>query len=361
MPSVAFTPEKSDIYGNSGGRYGPKVAVSRPIAVIINPNAGRHRPATDAARLEAILGWQGRVFETESEHAVGPAVDEALNVGAEVVAISGGDGTLGGVLNALRKRRSESELPLLLPTNSGTIDFVARKVGIAGDVESIVARLAATYRRGARPQRKEVDSLRLTGTLRAPGRPEQELDVVGFALAAGGIGQRFFTKYYTEPVQGARAIVRVVVQAVASHALDRVRAPVPERYLEYGRAVFRPTVAAVTIDGEAVPGEAHGAIHAGAFDVSLGGVFRVFPYAAERGESHFQAGEIVPAEMIRALPALVRGRAIPSARLVEKKGRQMRVVATGPELLSLILDGEPIEHVAELFVSSGPPVGIAHV
>ena len=138
-------------------------------------------------------------------------------------------------------------------------------------------------------------------------------------------------------------------------------APVPERYLDYGRAVFRPTRARVTIDGEPVPGDAHGAIHAGAFDVSLGGVFRVFPYAAERGHSHFQAGAIIPAEMIRALPALVRGRAIPSHHLVEKKGRQMQVTATGDELLSLILDGEGIEHVAELSVTSGPPVAIARV
>jgi diacylglycerol kinase family enzyme len=340
---------------------GHTVAMSRPIAVIINPNAGRHRPAADARRLAAILGWHGRVFETESEHAVGPAVDEALSAGAQVIAISGGDGTLGGVLNALLRRLGPDQLPLLTPTNSGTIDFVARKVQIEGDVEDIVARLAASFRAGLRPERVDVDSLRLDGCIRQPGKPETALSQVGFALAAGGIGQRFFSKYYEEPVLGARAIVRVVAQAVGSYALDRANAPVPERYRAYGRAVFRPTLARVSIDGEAVPGDAHGAIHAGAFDVSLGGVFRVFPFAADKGALHFQAGAIVPAEMIRALPALVRGSKIPSERLVEKMGHEMRVTPSSDELLSLILDGEPIHHVAELRVIPGPPVGIVRV
>lgn len=340
---------------------GHTVAMSRPIAVIINPNAGRHRPAADARRLAAILGWQGRVFETESEHAVGPAVDEALAAGAQVIAISGGDGTLGGVLNALLQRVGPDALPLLTPTNSGTIDFVARKVQIKGDVEDIVARLAASFRSGTRPVRVEVDSLQLKGHIRAPGMPETPFTQVGFALAAGGIGQRFFSKYYEEPVLGARAIVQVVAQAVGSYALDRAGAPVPERYRAYGRAVFRPTLAEVSIDGQRVPGNAHGAIHAGAFDVSLGGVFRVFPMAAEKGAIHFQAGAIIPGEMIRALPALVRGSKIPSERLVEKKGYEMRVVPCSDEMLSLILDGEPIDYVSELQVVPGPAVGIVRV
>lgn len=335
--------------------------MSRPIAVIINPNAGRHRPQADAARIRAILGWHGKVFETESEHAVGPAVDEALEAGARVIAICGGDGTLGGVLNALRERRPIAELPLLMPTNSGTIDFVARKIGIKGSAEAILSRLAARVASGLNPTRVEIDSLELSGELRDADGSVRDFDLLGFALAAGGIGQRFFSKYYEEPSLGAMAIVRVVALAVGSFALDRVGVPVAEGYLSYGRDVFRPTRARVVIDGVAVPGERHGAIHAGAFDVSLGGVFRVFPFASERGVIHYQAGEIIPAEMIRALPALVRGKPIPSKKLVEARGHEMRVSPTTDEPLSLILDGECIDGVLDLRVRPGPRVGIALV
>lgn len=331
------------------------------IAVVSNPNAARHKARVDAARLRRSLGDLGQVYETASLDALGEAVRDILDHGAEVVAISGGDGTLNWVLNeALDVVGDASRLPAFLPTNGGTIDFVARKVGIRGRTEDIVEALAGRLRAGHPLQTVELDSLRLAGTRRPPSRPTEPFRRLGFALAAGGIGQRFFSKYYLEPHLGARAIVKVVARAVSSHAAARLPLPVPDRYLRYGRDVFRPTRARVTLDGDELPDREHGAIHAGAFDVSLGGVFRVFPLARERGRIHFQAGGIVPSEMIRALPDLARGGAIKSERLREIAGSHMTVEADG-ELLAPIIDGELFEHVERLEVGPGPPVRIARV
>ena len=52
-----------------------------------------------------------------------------------------------------------AQLPPLLPTNGGTIDFVARKVGIAGHAESIVAALIRELDRDRMPELVELDSL----------------------------------------------------------------------------------------------------------------------------------------------------------------------------------------------------------
>lgn len=333
----------------------------RPIFVLINPNAGRHRRPADEARVARILGSRGLVQATSDLTEVSSAVGRMVSEGSEIVAISGGDGTLGGVLNELLAQLPPgAALPALLPTNSGTIDFVAKKVGIRGSIEQVLGRLVRSVEQGQPVQTLEVDSLKLEGTWRREGQ-SQPFSRIGFALAAGGIGQRFFAKYYSEPQLGASAIVRVVAQAVASYALGRVPVRVPARLLEYGRDVFSPTLARVTIDGVAVEGERHGAIHAGAFEVSLGGVFRVFPLARERGALHFQAGEIVPEEMIFALPSLVRGSRIPSKRLVETRGQRLHIEARGPELLAPILDGEPLEHVETLTVTLGPRVRIAKI
>ncbi|MEB2311725.1 MAG: diacylglycerol kinase family protein [Sorangiineae bacterium] len=338
------------------------------IAVILNPNSRKNRRAQAGrvGRLARALGARGVVRETPSLDALPETLRELLaDDELRYLVADGGDGSLHWVLNeslavlaeaALRAR----PLPPIMPTNGGTIDFVARKVGIRGDAENLVGRLASELSLGAAPQIVEVDTLELTGTQLRPDGREQPFRKLGFALAAGGIGQRFFDKYYRERELGAGAIVRVVTRAVASHLAERAGAPLPEKALRYGREVFSPTPARVTIDGERVPGSRHGAIHAGSIDVVLGGVFRVFPLAREPGQLHFQAGDIRPLEIIRAIPELVRGGAIPSRHLVEKAGREMLIEADG-ELLCPVIDGELFRGLTRLEVRAGPRVRVPRV
>lgn len=334
--------------------------MTRKIAIVLNPNArgGRRAMSGRARRLERLLGWRGEVYATRTLDELGEAVREILEKPPLVLVTDGGDGTLHWVLNEARKLVPDvARLPPLLPTNGGTIDFVAKKVGIRGHAEGIVEALIHELDRERMPKLVEIDSLSLTGRT-ADGT---SFDRLGFALAAGGIGQRFFAKYYEEKRLGAGAIVRVVAKAVASRLAGALRAPLPVSLLSYGEEVFSPTAARVTIDGEAVPGTTHGAIHAGAIDLRLGGVFRVFPLARPDGALHFQAGEIVPREIILALPALARGGAIPSERLREVSGREMTIEALGDEALAPIIDGECYQGLSELSVRLGPRVRIPRV
>lgn len=311
-----------------------------------------------ARRLERIVGWRGNVYATRTLDELGDAVRDILKSPPDVLVTDGGDGTLHWVLNEARKLVPDvTKLPPLLPTNGGTIDFVARKVGIRGHAESIVAALVRELDRERMPKLVELDSLWLTGRLESG----EAFDRLGFALAAGGIGQRFFSKYYQEKRLGAGAIVRVVAKAVGSRIAGTLHVPLPPHLLRYGQDVFRPTSAKVSIDGEPVPGHTHGAIHAGAIDLYLGGVFRVFPLAKDEGALHFQAGEIVPSEIILALPALARGGAIPSERLRETAGREMSIEAVGDEALAPIIDGEAFEGLRELTVRLGPRIRVPRV
>ena len=130
---------------------------------------------------------------------------------------------------------------------------------------------------------------------------------------------------------------------------------------EYAAQLFLPTSAHVTVDGKRLAETEHGAIHVGAFDISLGGVFRVFPLAREGGVLHIQAGAITPIEMIRALPSLVRGGAIPSKRMLDASGYEMQVEACGDEPLNPIIDGEQFRDLKSLDVSVGPKIRVAVV
>ncbi len=338
------------------------------IAVILNPNSRKNRRslAGRASRLSRAVGPQGVVRETATLDDLPQALRELLaDGGLRYLVADGGDGSVHWVLNeALRvlgeQRGDVVALPPIVPTNGGTIDFVARKAGIRGNAEDILARLASEISIGKSPELALLDTLELTGIQQAADGSERPFRKLGFALAAGGIGQRFFDKYYREPEPGAGAIVRVVARAVGAYLADLAHVPLGEDALRYGREVFSPTPARVTIDGRTLDADRHGAIHAGAIDIVLGGVFRVFPLAREPGKLHFQAGDIRPFEIIRAIPDLVRGGAIKSAGLLETAGTEMIIEAID-EPLCPIIDGELFTGLSRLEVRPGPRIKIPRV
>ncbi len=331
------------------------------IAVIYNPNSKKNRDRSGRAEdLARIIGPWGEVIETRDLSELRPRLRQVLDRGADYLVADGGDGSLHWVLNETSLVTGDARLPHFVPTNGGTIDFVARKTGLAnkGSAEGILEWLKRHLERRQAPPLQAIDSLELTGVRVGADGKEEAFRRIGFALAAGGIGQRFFDKYYAEPQLGTRAIAKVVSRAIASHLLASTPIKASEELLAYGREVFRPTAARVTIDGRRLDCEEHGALHAGAFDVSLGGIFRVFPLAKTPGVLHFQAGAISPMEIIQALPRVVLGRSVHGAHFTECAAEEMQIEALGDELLAPIIDGESLPGVQRLMVRRGPIIRI---
>lgn len=318
------------------------------IAVVLNPHSRKNRGRDRTARLREIVGAQGEVCVTRATEELTPLLGRILDPALACLVSDGGDGALHWALNAalpiVEERRTT--LPIVLPTNGGTIDFVARKAGVRGRAETLIARLIRAAERGPLPT-VDLDSMEIRGT-HVGGTPFRR---IGFASAIGGIGQRFFDQYYQDPEPGAGTIVKVVAATVGSLAVRGAHA----------REMFRPQRARVRIDGREVRATEHGAIHAGAFDVDLGGVFRVFPLAREPGALHFQAGAIGPLEIVANIPNLVRGAAIVSRALEDVRGEVMEVEAIGDEPLRPVIDGEIYEGLRRLEVRRGPTIRVAKV
>ena len=327
-----------------------------PIGVVTNPHSRKNRrDPRRLDRLRRIVGDHGVVVQTRSVDELPTTLARMLGQGVTHFVADGGDGALHWMWNELRSL--VDEVPPVTPTNGGTIDFVAKKVALHGNAESIVEAATTLARERGPLDVVPIDSLEITGE-RSDGAAFKK---VAFALAAGGVGQRFFDKYYAEPDPGTGTIVKVVAQTVGSHALGALPVPVPERWLRYGREVFRPTAARVTIDGVALPHTEHRAIHAGAFDVNLGGIFRVFPLARAPGRLHFMAGPVTAWDAIRNLPNMFRGREIDSPRITERAGDEMVIEALGPEDLAPVMDGELYVGLRRLVVRRGPVVRIGRV
>ena len=323
------------------------------LGVVLNPLASKNRASIGdrCARLRHIVGPWGEVHESRSLDDLGEIVAALLPRASHLVS-DGGDGALHCLINEVHNQVADPEhWPAFVPSRAGTIDFVARKARVRGRADSILRALADAAMSDQPPPELHLDTLRIDGRS-IDGASFQR---IGFALAAGGIGCRFFDRYYEAPNPSRGTIIKVIARTIGGLVASAVR---PGR--ARGPDLFRPTRAKVVIDGEEVTTRTHNALHAGAFDVNLGGVLRVFPQAREPGVLQFQAGEISPAKIIAHLPALVAGGGVRGDRLRDTVGRKMTItIENGDEPLSPIIDGERFAGLDQLVVNVGPRVRIA--
>jgi len=323
------------------------------LGVVLNPFASKNRArARDRCAISRrIVGSWGEVHESRSLDDLAEIVGTLLPRASHLVS-DGGDGALHWLINEVRSQVTDPDhWPAFVPSRAGTIDFVARKAQVHGRAESILRTLADAAMSDQPPPESHLDTLSIEGR----SIEGASFHRVGFALAAGGIGCRFFDRYYEAPNPGRATIVKVVARTIGELAASAVR-PGPTSAL----GLFKPARANVVIDGKELATHTHNALHAGAFDVNLGGMLRVFPLAREPGMLQFQAGEISPAKIIAHLPALIAGGAIRGDRLHDTLGRQMTItVENGDEPLSPIIDGERFAGLEQLVVSLGPRVRIA--
>src|SRR5450432_2175352 len=234
------------------------------IGVITNPNSRKNRNRPDRAeRLQKIVGSLGEVHETSTIDSIKPVLREFLRKQARYWVADGGDGALHWMLRMGMEVLQEDEfidqsiaLPVTLPTKGGTIDFVANNVGIEGDAEGILAMLRSNIEDSKIIVETEVDSMVIDGIQMVDG-VETQFRTYGFASAAGGIGQRFYSKYYSHEDPNPRTIMQIVANTVASApvALTPLARMLPIGNLNtFAKEIFAPTECKVTLDGMVLPG-----------------------------------------------------------------------------------------------------------
>jgi hypothetical protein len=340
------------------------------IGVITNPHSRKNRGRPDRVGvLQQIVGDLGQVRQTAGPESIKPVLREFLRRRARFWVSDGGDGALHWMLRMGLEVLEEDEfagrsLPLALPTNGGTIDFVAHNVGIRGNAESILQTLGRALRSGRRIEEVEVDSMLVEG-LQATGTGDQPFRTLGFASAAGGVGQRFFSKYYEARDPSPRTIVEVVAKTVAS--LPVTRTPlrhlpgVPAEFKSYAETLFRPTRCRVVLDGVPQQGTEWTGIHVASMSINLGNVLRFFGGGDVDGQLHVIAGAPSPLQVIRNLPRMHRGQAMVGPQVVDRPCQELSMQALGPELLAPVIDGECYHDLRRVSFRLGPRVRIPKV
>jgi diacylglycerol kinase family enzyme len=339
------------------------------IGVITNPNSRKNRNRPDRAeRLQRIVGGMGEVHQTESLDSIKPVLRDFLRKQARYWVADGGDGALHWMLRSGMEVLQEEEfadqaltLPMALPTKGGTIDFVANNVGIEGDAEGILAELRNQLEHGARVEETEVDSMVIDG-IRIDNGVEVPFRTYGFASAAGGIGQRFYSKYYQAADPNPRTIVKVLASALASSpiALTPLNRVAP-KLGSYAKEMFEPTKCKLELDGMRLPGDAFTGVHIASMSINLGNVLRFFGKAEQRGMMNAIVGTPSPWSIIKNIPRMTRGGEMRGRGILDRACRELIMEATGDELLAPIIDGEYYRDVKKLSFRIGPRVRIPKV
>jgi hypothetical protein len=340
------------------------------IGVITNPNSRKNRNRPDRAdRLRRIVGDLGEVHSTNSIASIKPVLRDFLRKRARYWVADGGDGALHWMLRMGMEVLQEEEftgqaltLPMTLPTKGGTIDFVANNVGIEGDAEGILATLRQNVERNTRIEDTEVDSMVIDGVQLVDGE-EVPFRTYGFASAAGGVGQRFYAKYYDDPDPNPRTIMKVVANTVASApiALSPLSRLPLGAWKSYAKEVFEPTPCTVTLDGMRLPGNRFTGVHIASMSINLGNVLRFFGKADQPGLMNAIVGTPSPWSIIRNLPRMARGDEMRGRNILDRPCREMLLEASEGELLAPIIDGEFYRNVKQLAFRIGPRVRIPKV
>ena len=343
------------------------------VGVITNPNSRKNKgKAARAAHLQSIIGDLGEVRQTPSPEAIKPVLRDFLRRKARFWVSDGGDGALHWMLRMGQEVLQEDEfarqglsLPLALPTNGGSIDFVAHNVGIRGNAESILERLRLALEQGQQIEEVEVDSMAIDGTEVTEGGAEAPFQTLGFAVAAGGVGQRFFGKLFEAGEHTSSIIASIVAKTVISYPVAysplRFLPGMPKLFRQYARDMFKPTEARVTVDGKVLPRTDCTGIHIASMSIDLGGVLRFFKHADVPGQLAVIVGSPTPFEIIRNVPRMHLGMRMIGNDLVDGPCHEMTLEAVGDELMAPIIDGEYYPNVRRIRFSVGPRVRIPKV
>jgi diacylglycerol kinase family enzyme len=157
------------------------------LIVFSNPLSRRNRadPAL-VTRLRALLGDRGAVVESGDPESL--ATLARAHRGAPMIAINGGDGTLSRVISALMREDATGPLPAVLPLCGGTMNTIARSVGVVGRPEALLRRALG----------RTTTTQRAIGSISWGDSPDR-VDTAWGSLFGVGVAVGYLEAYYAPP------------------------------------------------------------------------------------------------------------------------------------------------------------------
>lgn len=116
------------------------------IGIITNPHSklNKRNPKRQEL-LTYVAGEQGQVRITHSLEELAEVAHEYSNKSLDILAINGGDGTISRTLTTFIHAYGDKPLPPIVILRGGTINMLAKNLGITGSPEQVLFRLMEAY------------------------------------------------------------------------------------------------------------------------------------------------------------------------------------------------------------------------
>lgn len=112
----------------------PEQSSARLLGLLVNPTSRRNKRHLDAIAQVAAASAKIHLRITESQAEVSRSLAELAAESVNVLAISGGDGTVSRVLTHLLDEKPFEEMPLIVILPGGTANMTAGDIGLRGSV-----------------------------------------------------------------------------------------------------------------------------------------------------------------------------------------------------------------------------------
>ncbi len=302
------------------------------IGVIFNPYAGKNRrnPCLEED-LKRIVGDNGLFVRTDDKAALVSAAQDFLKADIEVMAVSGGDGTLHQALSTMAEIYGDHPLPMLASLRCGTMNTVSNSVKIKGQSTEILAHVVKNLAAGKSFETFDQHTMNIN-------------DRFGF-LTGAGVVAGFLQIYYSAPKPGPVHAAGMVAQMIFS-AVFRTG---------YNGRIFHPMKCRMTVDGREIPHNEYLFVLACTVrELGLG--FTPTPRAYEKpGHFHLFAGSMTPASIVPKVPALWLGRDIVHPDLYFN-GIAAEMVLEPEEEVPWMIDGDVYTTDQPLRFTVGPTI-----
>ena len=341
------------------------IAPHPPLGIITNPYAGKNAASSHRSKeLQRIIGKHGLVKESRNIDQLKSILSEFAAHKVPYIVCDGGDGTIHWVINTYldildksKREAIEQHMPIFVPTNGGTIDFLAKKVGAHGGTVKILRKMRKILDVGDLPQATPLRTFFIEGkyTKEHLGKSYRKL---AFSGALAGIAQKFFNKYYESHKPSLQTVVEVITKTFTSTAFKGswFEGYVPKDVINYSNDVFDPVAVDVKVDGKAVPYKRINTLNVGSIAIEIKNLIKLFAQADRDKKLHMHVGYLEPHEVFANLPNLFAGRDYIGKELVQTTSETIDIVSREPEGLNPCLDGELFTGMATMKISVGPHI-----
>lgn len=312
------------------------------IGIITNANARVHRMFPFFKHvLRKMVGRKGELIATLSIDELEKTVADFLKWDLDIIAISGGDGTIHRTLDTLLKACDDpSSLPPILTLPSGTMNIIPKALGIGGGTVYNLAMAVMMYNHDIPMRIVKRNLLQVNenySMLFGIGAPVKLLDI-NYSTAKSRTGAtKMFVKYFSDLALGGKLFKEILAPFNYSYQVD---------------------------NGEFQEISTHTLF--ASFTEKLPFGFRFFPLATrQRGEFEIVMLDFTPMQGFIKIPLMWNGNTVDFRGMHRQTASSLKIRCEEPQAYTLDGDIYPPQSVFE--IKSGPelrflvPAGLSYL